>query len=107
VKGNRFAVKGEGKAVYRVIPCGCFLCSKVKFVIVKENSNGLDPCEVSLHVMVSSTYEVAVYVEVGIRNKAEVIVFLAMEVKSDSITTNETRVLTNSSWFVTLFKKCV
>jgi hypothetical protein len=50
---------------------------------------------------------VAVYVEVGIRNKVEVIVFLAMEVKSDSITTNETRVLTNSSWFVTLFKKCV
>jgi len=40
--------------------------------------------------------------EVGIRYKAEVVIFLAMEVKSDSITTNETRVLANSSWFVTL-----
>ncbi|MCI30828.1 hypothetical protein A2U01_0052039, partial [Trifolium medium] len=71
------------------------------------NSNGLDPCEVPLHVMVPSTYEVSVYVEVGIRNKAEVVVFLAMEVKSDSITTNESRVLANSSWFVTLCKKWV
>jgi len=41
-------------------------------------------------------------VEVPVRNKAEVIVFLAMEVKSDSITTDETRILANSSWFVTL-----
>jgi hypothetical protein len=57
--------------------------------------------------MVSFTYEMAINVEVGIRDKTEVVVFLAMEVKSDSITTNETRVLTNSSWFVTLFKKCV
>jgi hypothetical protein len=54
--------------------------------------------------MVSSTYEVSVYVEVGIRNKAEVIVFLSVEVKSDSITTDESRVLANSSWFVTFCK---
>jgi hypothetical protein len=57
--------------------------------------------------MVSSTYEVTVYVEVGIRNKAKIVVFLAVKVKSDSITTNESRVLANSSWFVTLCKKCV
>jgi hypothetical protein len=57
--------------------------------------------------MVSSTYEVTVYVEVDIRNKAKIVVFLAMKVKSDSITTNESRVLANSSWFVTLCKKCV
>jgi len=45
-------------------------------------------------------------VEVVIRNKAEVVVFLAMKVKSDSITTNETRVLANSSWFVTCCNSC-
>jgi hypothetical protein len=74
--------------------------------MVKENSNGLDPCEVSLHVMVSFTYEMAINVEVGIRDKTEVVVFLAMEVKSDSITTNESRVLANSSWFVTFCRSC-
>ena len=102
VEGDGFSVKGEGKAIFRVIPCGCFLGTKEELMIVKENNNGLNPCEVSFHVLISSTYEVSVYMEVGIRYKAEVVIFLAMEVKSDSITTNETRVLANSSWFVTL-----
>ena len=52
--------------------------------------------------MVSSADEVGVYVEVWIGYEAKVAVFLAVEVKSDSITTDETRVLANSSWFVTL-----
>jgi hypothetical protein len=56
--------------------------------------------------MVSFTYEMAINVEVGIRDKTEVVVFLAMEVKSDSITTNESRVLANSSWFVTFCRSC-
>jgi hypothetical protein len=56
--------------------------------------------------MVSFTYEMAINVEVGIRDKTEVVVFLAMEVKGDSITTNESRVLANSSWFVTFCRSC-
>jgi len=85
-----------------VFPRGCFEGPNRELVIVKENSYGLDPREISLHVVVSSAYEVGVYVEVGIGYEAEVSLFLSMEVERDSIATNESRILANSSWSVTL-----
>lgn len=59
----------------------------------EEYSERLNPGEVSFHVVVSFSDEMGVDVEVGFGDYAEILVFLAMEVKSDSIAPDESRVL--------------
>ena len=41
-------------------------------------------------------------VEVGVGDKAEVLVFLTVEIESDTIAAYESRVLAHRSWHVTL-----
>ena len=62
---------------------------------VEEDSKGLDPGEVPLHVVISPSNEVSIDVKIGIRNYAEVSVLFAVEVEADSIRTHESWVLTN------------
>jgi len=50
-------------------------------VSAEEYGNGLDPCEVTCHTSSTFTDEMSVDVKVRIRDKAEVGVFLAVEVK--------------------------
>ncbi|PON60493.1 hypothetical protein PanWU01x14_152900 [Parasponia andersonii] len=91
-------VQGKGEAVDSTVPFGSFLGANVELVIVEKDPYGLDPSEVSCHVRVSFSDEVAIDVEVAIRDKAEISVFLAMEIKCYSISTNESRVLAHSAW---------
>lgn len=102
MEGDGFAVEGEGEAVYGVLPRGSLLGPEEELVVVEEDGDGLDPGEVPPHVVVPSSDEVGVYVEVWVGYEAEVAVLLAVEVESDPIAADETRVLANSSWFVTL-----
>lgn len=46
MEGEGLAVKGEGQALYVVIPRGCFVSNDEDLVIVEENGDGLDPSEV-------------------------------------------------------------
>lgn len=68
----------------------------------EEDGNGLDPREVTCHTIVTFTDEMCVDVKVRIRDKAEVGVFLAVEVKGETISSDETWVLANRSWLVTI-----
>ncbi|PON84340.1 hypothetical protein TorRG33x02_199050 [Trema orientale] len=95
-------VEGKGEAVNSTVPFGSFLGANVELVVVEEDPYGLDPSEVSCHVRVSFSDEVAIDVEVAIRDKAEIAVFLAMEVKCYSISTNESRVLAHGAWLIAI-----
>lgn len=72
-----------------------------ELVFAKKDGNGLDPSEVPLHVLVAPANEVSVDVEVGVGQEAEVMVFLAVEVKGDAISTYKTGVLAYCSWLIT------
>ncbi|GFY89573.1 late embryogenesis abundant protein-related [Actinidia rufa] len=62
-------------AVNGIVPLGSILCANVELVVVKENGDGLDPSEVPG--------------QVGVRDKAEVSVFLTVEIESDTIAAYE------------------
>lgn len=78
------------------------LGSKEEFVVVEEDSNGLNPSEVAFHAFASLSDEVAVHMEVGISDQAEVLVLLAMEVEGDAIATHEAGIFTHCTWPVTI-----
>ena len=101
-QGDGLAVEGEGEAVEGVVPRGCFAGAEEELVASEEDSDGLDPDEVSPHARVSLADEVSVDVEVAVREEAEIAVFLAMEVKSYAVAADEARVLTHCSGLVTL-----
>lgn len=71
-------------------------------MVVEENCNGLNPGEIPAHVLVPLSNEVGVYVYIGVGYKAEIMVLLSVEVEGDAITSNETRVLADCSWFITI-----
>lgn len=57
----------------------------------------MDPSEVPLEVGVTLANEVSVDVEVGISDEAKILVFVAVEVECDAVSTYESRVLAYSS----------
>lgn len=99
-EADRLAVKGKGKAVDVVVPGSGFLGAEKEFVITEEDGDGLDPSEVPPHVLVSSSDEVGIDVKVGVGYEAEIAVLLAMEVESDAVAADESRVLAHRSGHV-------
>ena len=96
------SIKRGGDPVNRIVPRGGLKGSDVETVSAEEDSNGLDPCEVTCHTRPSFTDEMCVDVKVRIGDEAEVGVFLAVEVKGETISSNKTWVLANRSRFVAI-----
>lgn len=72
---------------------------------IEEDSQGLDPSEISVHMIVPFSDEVTVDVKVGVGDKAKLLVSLAVKVEGDAITADESRVLAYATDLITICTK--
>ncbi|GJM88256.1 hypothetical protein PR202_ga04296 [Eleusine coracana subsp. coracana] len=83
------AVEGQLEAVDIVVPLGGLLGAHVEAVVGEADAEGLDPGEITAHSWVALADEVGVDVKVGVRDDAEVLVLLSVEVEVVAVTTGE------------------
>ena len=89
------AIESELEMVYFAVPGGGFGGIERELVGVEEESESLDPCEVSGTTSGSVANEPTIDLKVRVRDEAEFFIALSMEVEHNAVSSNEPRVITS------------
>lgn len=76
-----------------IVPCGGFGGLKGEGVRVEEEATGLNPSEVPGSTSWPVAYEPSIDLDDPVRDQAEVLVALAMEVEYDAVSSDEARII--------------